>query len=78
MTSFALRRYTSAPGSTTSAGRSRARTSCCVIVEAPRPFPCTVSTAAATIAVTSKPSFSQNVRSSAVVVASSTRGGTTR
>ena len=78
MTSLALRRYTSPPGSTTSAGSSRARTSCWVIVDAPRPLPWTVATAAETMAVTSKPSFSQNVRSSAVVVASSTSGGTSR
>src|SRR4051812_24925000 len=40
ISSFALRTYTSAPGATTSSGRSRARTSCWVIVDARGRGPC--------------------------------------
>src|SRR5439155_762314 len=50
----------------TSCGRSRARTSCWVIVEAPRELPVdALSATAAMIAAGSKPSFVQKVRSSA-------------
>ncbi len=77
MISLALRRYLSAPGSITSEGSSRARTSCWVMVEAPRSLvPLAPSAAAAAMAAASKPLFAQKVRSSAVVVASSTSRGT--
>ena len=59
-------------GSWTSSGSSRrARTSCWVIVEAPRLSPRSEPSAADTIATGSKPAFSQNVLSSTAVVASS-------
>ena len=48
---MSLRRYRSAPGATASAGSRRARTSCCVIVDAPRsPDPDRFCAAAAAIA----------------------------
>ena len=75
--SLALRTYRSEPGATTSAGSIRARTSCWVIVDAPRSLsPLAFSAIADRIACASKPAFSQNVRSSAVVVASRTSRGT--
>ena len=77
ISSFALRRYRSAPGATYSSGRSLARTSCWVIVEAPRwPEPLAFSAMADMIAAGSNPPLSQKVRSSAVVVASITSFGT--
>ena len=58
-------------GSWTSSGsRRRARTSCWVIVEAPRLLPRSQSSAAETIATGSKPALSQKVLSSTAVVAS--------
>ena len=60
----------------TSSGRSRARTSCWVIVEAPRSLtPEAFSATAEISAAGSMPALSQNERSSAVVVASRTRVG---
>ena len=59
-------------GSWTRAGSSRrARTSCWVIVEAPRASPRIEPSAADTIATGSKPALSQKVLSSTAVVASS-------
>ncbi len=60
---------------TRSGSSSRARTSCCVIVEAPRLDPRIESIPAEMIAVGSKPAFSQNVLSSTAVVASTRTGG---
>jgi hypothetical protein len=63
----------------TSGGRRRARTSCWVIVDAPRSSgvsPLAFWKTAAAMAAGSKPSLVQKVRSSAVVVASMTRRGT--
>ena len=57
------------------AGRSRARTSCWVIVDAPRARPRTVSYAADMIAIGSKPAFCQYVLSSMLVVASMSIAG---
>ncbi len=57
------------------AGRRRARTSCWVIVEAPRARPRTVSYAADRIAIGSKPAFCQYVLSSMLVVASMSIAG---
>ena len=66
-----------APGATTLSGRSRARTSCWVMVDAPRSPPDDALFATADrIAAGSNPSFVQKVRSSAVVVASTMRCGT--
>ena len=63
-------------GSCTSSSLSRRfRTSCWVIVDAPRLLPRIESTAAETMATGSKPAFSQNVLSSTAVVASSRTGG---
>ena len=56
-------------------GRSRARTSCWVIVEAPRALPVSVSAAADRIPIGSKPAFCQKVLSSVLVVASIRTGG---
>ena len=59
-------------GSWTSSGSSRRwRTSCWVIVEAPRASPRSEPSPAETIATGSKPAFSQKVLSSTAVVASS-------
>ena len=64
------------PGSSTRAGsRSRWRTSCWVMVDAPRLLPRRLSTPAAMIASGSKPELSQNVLSSTAVWASMTIGG---
>ena len=60
---------------TRSGGSRRARTSCWVIVEAPRLEPRSESSPAETMATGSKPAFSQNVLSSMAVVASSRIGG---
>ncbi len=63
------------PGScTSSGGRRRARTSCWVIVDAPRASPLSESSPAETMASGSKPVFVQKVLSSTAVVAS-TRAG---
>ena len=56
-------------------GRSSARTSCCVIVDAPRELPVRVSRPAERMPAGSKPAFSQNVLSSVDVVASIRTGG---
>ena len=53
----------------------RCRTSCWVMVLAPRGRPRTASRAAAMMPTGSKPLFSQNVRSSMDVVASTSAGG---
>ena len=53
----------------------RCRTSCWVIVDAPRGLPRSESTPAAMIPTVSNPAFSQNVRSSTAVVASMSTGG---
>ena len=67
--SLAFRMYRSEPGATTSSGSIRARTRCWVIVDAPRSLsPLSVLGDCRQIACGSKPGFSQNVRSSAVVV----------
>jgi hypothetical protein len=58
-----------------SAGRSRARTSCWVIVEPPRGRPSSVSSVAETNPAKSKPGFDQKSLSSIAVVASSSSGG---
>ena len=64
-------------GSATSAGSSRrARTSCWVMVEAPRWVPVRVSRTAARMPSGSKPLLVQKVLSSIVVVASMTMPGT--
>ena len=55
---------------------SRWRTSCWVIVEAPRGLPRMASMPATTMPTGSKPEFSQNVLSSIAVVASTSTGGT--
>ena len=63
-------------GSWTRAGSSRrARTSCWVMVEAPRASPRSEPSAADTMATGSKPAFSQKVLSSTAVVASSSTFG---
>ena len=63
------------PGScTNSGGRSRARTSCWVMVEAPRASPLSESRAAEAIASGSKPVLVQKVLSSTAVVASTSAG----
>ncbi len=56
-------------------GQERCRTSCWVIVEAPRLLPRSESRPAEMIATGSKPALSQNVLSSIAVVASSRIGG---
>ncbi len=58
-----------------SAGRSRARTSCWVMVDPPRGWPDSVSTVAETKPAMSKPGFDQKSLSSIAVVASSSSGG---
>ena len=54
---------------------SRWRTSCWVIVEAPRGAPRRESMPAATMPIVSKPALSQNEPSSTAVVASTSTGG---
>ena len=59
---------------TSSAGSRRWRTSCWVMVLAPRAWPLTESSAADTMASGSKPVFVQKVLSSTAVVASTSAG----
>ena len=75
MISLSLRSAVRFGSWTRSSSRSRARTSCCVMVEAPRLLPRSESRAAEMIATGSKPAFSQNVLSSTAVVASRRIGG---
>ncbi len=75
MISLSLRSIVRSGSWTSSSSRSRLRTSCWVIVEAPRLLPRRESTAAEMMATGSKPAFSQNVLSSTAVVASSRIGG---
>ena len=75
MISLSLRSIVRFGSWTRSSGRSLARTSCWVIVDAPRLLPRNESRPAEMIANGSKPALSQNVLSSIAVVASRRIGG---
>ena len=75
MISLSLRSTVRFGSWTSVSGSSRARTSCWVIVEAPRLLPRSESRPAAMMASGSKPALSQNVLSSMAVVASRRIGG---
>ena len=71
MISLSLRSAVRCGSWTSFSSSSRARTSCWVMVDAPRASPRSEPSAADTMATGSKPAFSQNVLSSTAVVASS-------
>ncbi len=75
MISLSLRLAVTWVSAVPSSLRSRWRTSCWVMVDAPRVRPRTASRPADMIPTGSKPEFSQKVRSSTAVVASTRTGG---
>ena len=75
MISLSLRSMVRSGSWTSSSSSRRLRTSCWVIVDAPRLLPRSESTAAEMMATGSKPAFSQKVLSSTAVVASRRTGG---